>query len=295
MNEKEWIDLNGSPLLRRLAAEGLPTKRQYRRERLALERPGWSFDSNDIEPFREDSRTEAIDLLDEGAVEFLDRARQTEPSAKLGFIHDEYGFILCAFAEFEGEQKPSASPFRRRGNFPFPLRNSNHAGLSVEANAGSSRRLAAKPFLDRRFRPERPATGVSVRLGKLAASDQAIEALRREAERSREFEATEGESVRREIEGEYGVRHVASPLNPWTFDRFNARLPGVRRRPTTSRCRIGESGRVFFRAAAASAIVRRLGAFERAAWSIAKVRRRRRRRARVTEILRYSRFFLFQT
>jgi hypothetical protein len=72
-----WIAEHGSPRLQRLAAEEIECENVYLEERLALERPGWAYDS-DVRGEAKDTRNskqEGLDLLDE--------ARKIAPDAKL--------------------------------------------------------------------------------------------------------------------------------------------------------------------------------------------------------------------
>jgi hypothetical protein len=72
-----WIAEHGSPRLRRLTAEGIEHESVYMEERLAAERPDWCWALGvygEAEIVR-NARQEGLDLLD--------RARETDPSAKL--------------------------------------------------------------------------------------------------------------------------------------------------------------------------------------------------------------------
>lgn len=63
----DWIREHGSPRLKRMLEEGIEHMATYRSERLALERPGWSF-ANDVRGDADEPRNppkEAFDLLDE--------------------------------------------------------------------------------------------------------------------------------------------------------------------------------------------------------------------------------------
>lgn len=76
---QSWIEEHGSDRLRRCAAEGIEHDAIYRDERLALERPGWSW-YDDV-----DGRTcEARNPPGE-TFALLDEARKTEPAAQLRY------------------------------------------------------------------------------------------------------------------------------------------------------------------------------------------------------------------
>lgn len=72
-----WIAEYGSPRLQRLLAEGIEHRAVYRDERLALERVGWRWDSKVLGDGEEPRNPP------ESALELLDQARATEPTARL--------------------------------------------------------------------------------------------------------------------------------------------------------------------------------------------------------------------
>ncbi len=73
-----WIAAHGSERLRRCVAEGIECAAAYRDERLALERPGWEWDTDgeDLEPRNPP----------EAAFAVLDEARETAPEARLSHL-----------------------------------------------------------------------------------------------------------------------------------------------------------------------------------------------------------------
>lgn len=70
-----WIREYGSPRLRRLLEEGIEHGTVYRDERLALERPDWSYNDKVITREPRNAPMAALELLDE--------ARKTVPDARL--------------------------------------------------------------------------------------------------------------------------------------------------------------------------------------------------------------------
>ena len=73
-----WIAAHGSVRLRRCVAEGIECAAAYRDERLALERPGWEWDTDGVDSEPRNPSDEAFTLLDE--------ARKTAPDAKLNYL-----------------------------------------------------------------------------------------------------------------------------------------------------------------------------------------------------------------
>jgi hypothetical protein len=84
-----WISEHGSPRLKRLAEEKLRHNETYLTERLAAERPGWSYheDVCGEEKKIRDAESDALDALDE--------ARQTAPDATLGWLSDSCHLDGC--------------------------------------------------------------------------------------------------------------------------------------------------------------------------------------------------------
>lgn len=76
---KAWIELHGSPRLRRLIKEHIEHTAVYRDERLKLERPGWRWRRPDEECGEPRNPPEEAFIL-------LDEARKTVPDAKLVFV-----------------------------------------------------------------------------------------------------------------------------------------------------------------------------------------------------------------
>lgn len=72
-----WIEAHGSPRLRRLLAEEIEHEAVYRDERLALERPGWRWDT--ITGTQQHEPRNAPD----SALDLLDEARKLAPDARL--------------------------------------------------------------------------------------------------------------------------------------------------------------------------------------------------------------------
>lgn len=95
----DWIATHGSARLKRLAKEGIEAAAVYRDERLALERPGWSWGGGDDGLDPRNASEEAIDLLD--------RARATAPDAVLRYhrkaVYNDgvSGYLKC-WATFLG-------------------------------------------------------------------------------------------------------------------------------------------------------------------------------------------------
>lgn len=74
-----WIDQHGSTRLQRMAAEGIECQAAYRDERLATDRPGWSWYDN-VMGTTKDPRNPTED-----AFAVLDEARKIDPAAKLQY------------------------------------------------------------------------------------------------------------------------------------------------------------------------------------------------------------------
>lgn len=74
----EWIRTHGSDYLRRLLDAGQPVGDLYQTERLAVERPGWSFGATSYGSTMSPPTVAELDLLDE--------ARKIEPEAQLAIF-----------------------------------------------------------------------------------------------------------------------------------------------------------------------------------------------------------------
>lgn len=93
-----WINQRGSRRLKRLLAEGIEHEAVYRDERLAMERPGWEWEPDEIALHSpRNPPEEALDLLD--------RARTTAPDAVL----------MHYVAEADGNDDEMDQPSRERG------------------------------------------------------------------------------------------------------------------------------------------------------------------------------------
>jgi hypothetical protein len=90
--EKEaWIAQHGSARLKRMLAERIQHEAVYEDERLAIERPGWSYDTDQNLEIREPRNPT------DAAFDLLDRARVLEPTAGLRY------YRLIADDEYEGK------------------------------------------------------------------------------------------------------------------------------------------------------------------------------------------------
>lgn len=75
-----WIDAHGSRRLKRCKAENVDCIAAYRDERLAMDRPGWIWDTADVPGSGKEPRNPP-----ESAFDLLDEARKTDPAARLVF------------------------------------------------------------------------------------------------------------------------------------------------------------------------------------------------------------------
>ena len=93
VEKADWITEHGSDRLKRLLSEGIECESVYLDERIAAERPGWSYQCDrrgEAEEVR-NARQEGLDLLDE--------ARKTDPQAKLAWWTIDHEHDGCEDAE----------------------------------------------------------------------------------------------------------------------------------------------------------------------------------------------------